>query len=134
MSCRFRPVAALFVQATILLTLAGCGGDDFSLGKVTGTVTCEGKPVTQGAVAFTPVATGSASMVGKPAMGRIGSDGAFELMTYVQSDGAVIGRHRVTVTFPGEELGAMPGSEEGGVLDGMDVRQRRRKKANLPKK
>lgn len=98
----------------LLLTGQGCGGSEqLDVAKVSGTVTCEGKPVTQGAIAFTPVTSGDRSVPGKPALSKINSDGSFQLTTYEQHDGAVVGKHKVSVTFPGQELGGLPGESFG---------------------
>lgn len=133
MSCLSRLSPTCLLQAAVLISLAGCGGgEDFSLGKVTGTVTCEGKPVSEGTVTFTPIASGSDPLVGKPAMGAIGSDGSFELMTYVQGDGAVIGKHRVSVTFPGEELGELSSGDDAATSGDATAKPRKQSKSRLP--
>ncbi len=71
--------------------LAGCGGES-RVAEVRGVVTLDGTPVGEASVAFTPRAGG------RPAYGITKSDGTFELTTYQQNDGALIGTHRVTIT------------------------------------
>lgn len=98
-------------MAAFLLT--GCGGgEQLEVAPVTGTVTCNGKPITSGSVSFTPISEEAKGMPGKPAFGDIGSDGTFVLTTYEEGDGAVIGKHRVTYTptLPGQVTGS--GEEE----------------------
>jgi hypothetical protein len=52
-----------------------------------------GKPLAEGGtVVFEP------EQRGKMAVGPIAADGTFELTTYQQGDGAIVGRHRVAVT------------------------------------
>jgi hypothetical protein len=89
------------VLATALL-LVGCGSSD--KGKVSGTVTSAGQPVTGGSVSFAPVAgadssTGAASS-SRVATGAVRSDGTFSLSTDTDGDGALIGRHEVVYTPP----------------------------------
>ena len=97
-----------------LLTLAVCGLALLSHGcssgaarvdtaPVHGTVTLDGKPLPCGQVVFQPLS-------GRIAKGVI-EDGKFTLGTYKAADGAVLGRHRVSVTarktLEGEEPGAI---------------------------
>ncbi len=98
-----------------LLTLAACGLASLSHGcsrgaatrvatvPVHGTVTLDGKPLPYGQVVFQPLS-------GRVAKGVI-KDGQFTLGTYKAADGAVLGRHRVSVTarkmLEGEEPGAL---------------------------
>ncbi|WP_166827117.1 hypothetical protein [Thalassoroseus pseudoceratinae] len=58
---------------------------------VSGTITYDGKPVTTGTVMFTPVGGGP------PATGQIQQDGTYNLKTYEEGDGAVLGEHKVTI-------------------------------------
>ncbi|MCA9080179.1 MAG: hypothetical protein KDA58_06445 [Planctomycetaceae bacterium] len=96
------------------LLCGGCGGaGNLPVAKVTGQVTCEGEPVTSGSIAFTPVASGNGELPGKPALGKVNSDGTFQLTTYQPNDGAIVGKHRVSITFPGQELGGLPGEQYG---------------------
>ena len=96
-----------------LLTLAACGLASLSPGcrgatdrvataPVHGTVTLDGKPLPYGQVVFQPLS-------GRIAKGVI-EDGKFTLGTYKAADGAVLGRHRISVTarktLEGEESGA----------------------------
>jgi hypothetical protein len=82
-------VRCLFLVGTVLgLALAGCGGP--RLGKVSGRVTFNGKPVPTGTIMFHPDA-------GPAAVGAIGPDGTYTLTTIKSGDGAVVGSHRVTI-------------------------------------
>jgi hypothetical protein len=85
----------LVVAAAVL---AGCGGDPDlpKLGKVSGTVTYKGQPVTKGLVTFIP-AGGSGAQTGQSATGEIQKDGSFTLSTFENNDGAVLGEHIVVV-------------------------------------
>lgn len=81
-------VGLLLVQT--FLGACGCGAKQAERGKVSGLVTIDGKPVTEGHVCFWPLS-------GRPALGQIGPDGTYRLTTYSPDDGAKIGPHRVTI-------------------------------------
>jgi hypothetical protein len=66
------------------------------MGRVSGKVTHNGKPVTGGSVVFTPVG-GTQSSAARIATGQIESDGSYTLTTFDTGDGAVLGQHTVTV-------------------------------------
>ncbi len=81
--------------------LVGCGGSDHEqTAPVTGKITFQGAPVTKGRIAFYPPK-------GRPAMGAIQSDGTYSLTTFDQGDGALLGKHRVTITV-NETVGGQP--------------------------
>ena len=93
-----------FVALGVTFAAVGCGGSDPDrpkLGKVTGTVTYKGKPLTRGSVIFTPI-SGKVEGGGQIATGQIQSDGSYSLTTFDTDDGAVLGQHAVTVQS-GEE-------------------------------
>jgi hypothetical protein len=72
--------------------LAGCGPSHPPTYPVRGTVAfADGRPVTWGTVEFYSVEQKIA------ARGQIQSDGSFQLSTFGTGDGAVAGRHLVTV-------------------------------------
>jgi hypothetical protein len=85
----------LFASAAVL---SGCGGDPSKpkLGRVSGTVTYNGKPVTRGAVSFVPIG-GPGAQTGQSAAGEIGPGGSYTLTTFDPGDGAVLGQHAVLV-------------------------------------
>jgi hypothetical protein len=69
---------------------AGCGGSE-ELAPVEGVVRLDGQPLGKGIVTFVPAA-------GRSASGTLGSDGTFQLGTYGKTDGALVGKHMVTIT------------------------------------
>ncbi len=80
----------LLCVGCVLLTTLGCGsGPDMR--SVTGRVTYEGKPISEGTVTFYPAGGG------RPAIGHLGSDGAFTLTTFQKDDGALLGEYKVTI-------------------------------------
>jgi len=91
-----RSRAFLLVLAAGALLASGCGSD--KLAPVKGRVTCNGKPVVQAFVTFSPVpANEEDKEAGKPGTGETDEEGYYELSTYKNYDGALIGKHRVTV-------------------------------------
>ena len=86
----------LLAVALVAATLAGCGGgDNVDVYPVKGTVSFEGKPMAGGgSIAFVP----TGGQKGKAAGGVIGEDGTYELTTYSEGDGSMVGDFRVVVT------------------------------------
>jgi hypothetical protein len=83
-------VRCLLLMGFVLgMVLTGCSGGP-RLGKVSGRVTFNGKPVPTGTIMFYPDA-------GPAAVGAIGPDGTYTLATIKPGDGAVVGSHRVTI-------------------------------------
>jgi hypothetical protein len=75
------------------LILTGCNREGLpGLGRVTGTITMDGKPVSGALVAFDPV-DGSAA----PAMGRTDADGNYELYYSRGNKGAKVGESTVRI-------------------------------------
>ena len=81
-----------------LLTLAvcsiffGCGQNGDLIVPVSGIVTMDGMPVEGASVMLIPEA-------GRPATGRTNAQGEFRMTTLSNYDGAIVGRHRVTVSL-----------------------------------
>ena len=94
--------------ALILITLVpcwGCGQPSPATTPVAtvparGKVTYKNKPLTKGSIVFEPTDRG------KDATGKIQPDGSFELTTYKDKDGAVLGTHKVYVN--GVPVGIIP--------------------------
>jgi hypothetical protein len=102
----FRRSVSLLLATICPLLLGGCGrGSRLETATVTGTVTLDGKPLTIGAVVFTPER-------GRAATGRLQSDGTYALGTYRSHDGAVLGKHLVAVIAREETSGGIGRSAE----------------------
>jgi uncharacterized GH25 family protein len=89
-----------FVFVCLLFIFNGCGGsNEYETTPVSGVVTCQGKPVANATVNFTPVPDESraAGQRGRVALGLTDKDGRFTLTTYQDGDGAIVGKHVVTV-------------------------------------
>ena len=71
---------------------------------VKGKVTLKGQPLTTGTIRFEP------DDFGRPASGKLQSDGTFVLSTPKEGDGVVPGHHRVSITNigPKSKEGALP--------------------------
>ena len=89
----------LIACCLVCLITIGCGPGGPNLGTVTGKVTLDGQPVTNGLVTFTPVEGGRA------ASGKTDASGQYDLVG-VGGKGAVLGQHRVTVTTLHEAVAA----------------------------
>jgi hypothetical protein len=88
----------------VLLLVTGCGGSDGpEFASVSGTVTWQGKPLSGAQVAFAPE-TG-----GKIAQGVTDSDGGYRLFTIKPGDGALVGKHRVTIVAREKAQVSLPG-------------------------
>jgi hypothetical protein len=87
----------------LLLFVAGACGKKSDLpatGPVEGKVTLNGQPLKSGTVVFVPDAGG------KSAQGNIDSDGTFVLGTFTETDGAILGTHKVMITAMEEAGGS----------------------------
>jgi hypothetical protein len=73
-----------------LALLSGCGSKLPETAPVVGKVTMNGKPVSSGTIMFCPEK-------GRAATGQIGPDGTYSLTTFKPGDGALLGKHRVTI-------------------------------------
>ncbi|MCL4203148.1 MAG: carboxypeptidase regulatory-like domain-containing protein [Pirellulaceae bacterium] len=90
---RIAKVASFILVGSMLLVLAGCGGDSVSLGEVTGIVTVDGQPVGGLEVRFNPVGD-----AGGTSLGYTKADGSYQLFYGGGGNGAVLGSHTVSVT------------------------------------
>ncbi len=96
-------IVYLIGSLSVILLVAGCNQSPYELAPVTGVVTVDGMPLTAGQVMFAPRAVGDAIDAGKPAIGWLDENGAFELSTYSKGDGAVVGEHMVTLYGPADD-------------------------------
>jgi hypothetical protein len=98
------PIRALTLCLACVACLAACNQSGYELAPVRGTVTINGKMIKSGKVMFSPVAQGDNLNPGKPAFGMLRIDGSYVLTTYADNDGAVVGKHWVTVINSEEDL------------------------------
>jgi hypothetical protein len=105
----------------MVATAAGCGDD--GLGeryKVTGTVTYQGKPVSNGSIQFYPAGGAGADQRG--ATGVI-KDGSYTLSTQGDDDGAFPGDYLVAITARKPDMGEAQANADkiGGLYRQEDV-------------
>lgn len=89
-----------------LAVLQGCGNSgEYAVVPVSGVVTCQGKPVANATVNFSPKASADRSALnpGKLALGITDEQGRFQLTTYENNDGVIIGTHIVTIELNFDE-------------------------------
>lgn len=89
--------------------LAGCTGGDGGFAPVTGRVVYRQQPLANAQVNFTPVAGG------RIASGQTDADGRFQLGTNTLDDGALIGKHKVSVIARGPDRPLRPGEVGSGL-------------------
>lgn len=93
---RFHPTgsASSLIGFSILLSaIIGCGGSDLpELGQVTGVITLDGQPLPEAMVRYQP-ATGRQSSAMTDAQGR------YELLFLKGANGALLGKHTVSITI-----------------------------------
>lgn len=78
----------------VLVACLGCGrSGTVPTAEVTGTVTYKESPVDKAVVTFFP-------KQGRPATGLTDAQGRFTLSTFKAGDGAVLGKHAVTISDP----------------------------------
>ena len=78
------------IASLVALIICGCGPKHPPVAPVKGQIFYQGKPLQFGSVMLQPTA-------GPPARGVIQPDGTFELSTYGDKDGAIIGQHVVRI-------------------------------------
>jgi hypothetical protein len=78
--------------------LSGCGAA--TMAPVKGRVLFNGKPVPDAALTFSPLGAEGQKETGKPGTGYTDENGNFELSTFKNYDGALIGSHSVSVMVP----------------------------------
>lgn len=95
-----QPLPRVFGLLLVVLSLqlVGCGGGN--LAQVTGKVTANGQPVTEGTLLFSPIAGSTEGEGAIPATAEIQSDGTFTVSTEKPGDGAAVGKHRISYTPP----------------------------------
>lgn len=85
----WRSITALMVLLTVL---PGCQESGVPLGRVSGVITVDGQPVEMATVSFYPENQGRASI------GKTNEAGEYELSFSANRNGAIIGKHQVTVS------------------------------------
>ena len=81
----------LSICAVIVVSAVGCGPSRPKTVPVTGVVTLDGKAVEGASVMLAPQGEG------RPALGMTDKEGKFALQTFESGDGAILGKHQLTV-------------------------------------
>jgi hypothetical protein len=114
-----------FLIVAAALFAAGCGQSN--LARVKGRVTCNGQPVPHAVLMFSPMAkSASDKESGKAAEAATDDDGRFVATTYKSGDGALIGKHRVSIMLDNEGPHACKGKVieweiKGGIDNEVDI-------------
>jgi hypothetical protein len=87
--------------------LMGCGTSGPQLSEVKGKVTVDGKAVPRAEVSFVPEAAG-----GSPSLGKTDAEGNYRLAFTQDRFGALIGKHKVTITSKKISPNEMPDTGE----------------------
>lgn len=88
---RFPSAPSCALLLCVILSMAGCSpSHQLETAEVRGTVTLDDVPLTSGGVMFLPTR-------GRGATGVIAADGSYCLTTYNKGDGAIVGKHQVSV-------------------------------------
>jgi hypothetical protein len=87
---RVFPVLVAAVGGLLAACLGGCGRRLPPVAAVSGSVTIDGRPVSGGIVMFHPGR-------GRSAVGTTDAAGRYTLTTFRPGDGAILGRHTVTI-------------------------------------
>jgi hypothetical protein len=93
----FHPPLNLALSLFAMLIATGCGDGRPSRVPISGQVLIDGKPLRLGSIRFYPE-------VGRASTGRMDEQGRFKLSCYENGDGALVGRHAVSISAS-EEVG-----------------------------
>jgi len=98
-------ILGLIAVGAIGILASGCGKGLPATAPVKGKITWNGKPVECGSITFYPEK-------GRPATGIIQPDGSYRLSTFKDGDGALLGKHKVTILATRISNQAVPKSFE----------------------
>ena len=89
------------------LCFAGCDAGGIKTVPVTGRVTYNGNPVTEGMVTFMP-ASSPAGSIYRPATSQLQPDGSYNLRTFEPGDGVIPGEYAVAIVAFDHDTWAPP--------------------------
>ena len=93
-----RSLSVLSFAFAVLIVASGCQRD--AMAPVKGRVTCNGQPVKDVTITFSPVPESEKDKEpGKPGTGHTDAEGNFVLSTFKEYDGALIGKHRIQISI-----------------------------------
>lgn len=82
----------------VVVALVGCGNAAYDLAPVSGVVTLYGEPLVNATVSFEPQRNSGKSVVGPGSVGTTDDEGRYQLETFKQETGAVVGMHTVRIS------------------------------------
>src|SRR5262245_63405755 len=82
----------------LLVALCGCNRQPYAVGKISGRVTLDGKPLPKASITFVPMATKENIAPGPTATALTDADGRYTLSVDKDTPGAVVGTCRIFVT------------------------------------
>jgi hypothetical protein len=89
------------LAGVVLLALPGCGSPKHDFAEVEGKVTLNGKPLEGVVVTFYPDSDGAEQL--PYAKGTTDASGVYALTSRTAQPGALVGKHRVVVSWPPKE-------------------------------
>jgi uncharacterized GH25 family protein len=81
----------------VVAMVSGCGGPQMA--PVKGHVTFDGQPVKEAQITFSPMGVDGQKETGKPGTGFTDDEGNFDISTFKNYDGALVGTHNVLVVL-----------------------------------
>ncbi len=115
-SDRWAKAASVIALGVAALAL-GCGSGDFRMADVSGVVTLDGEPLSKARIQFQPQRSGDSPVVGPTSFGTTDSSGRYVLSTRKHGDGAVVGRHLVSLSTFDQQLVDPQNSDRVEVLE-----------------
>jgi hypothetical protein len=107
-----------------LVAIVGCGESGPTLAPVTGTITLDGKPFDNAVISFQPKGSKENPTPGRGSSAITDSQGKFKLVYDGKLDGAVVGKHLVSIMEAGNN--AATGEPGVGSSDEVKVDTKRR--------
>lgn len=100
-----KPRIQRLLELVVLSTFAvGCSKAQFAVAPVHGKISVDDKPLSHGTIMFAPIRGSEQKDPGKPALGKIDSNGDYHLTTFSKNDGAVVGDHWATILNVSKDL------------------------------
>jgi hypothetical protein len=93
---------ALWLIALLVVPAFGCGQDKFA--PVSGVVRMDGKPLPGATVSFLPEPVKGSTEAPVTSSGKTNEKGEYTLRTGTGQDGALVGKHKVTISLQAPEV------------------------------
>jgi hypothetical protein len=102
---RSNPVGlARWLVFIAVVSMMGCAGSD-KFAPLSGKVTLNGKPLAHATVSFQPFAKPGSIEAGEGSIGKTNEKGAFILSSSTGKSGALVGKHRVSISAIDPQIG-----------------------------